>query len=44
MMPRIAWLAGSFVDASQRGIKVFLGRLCVTQLGTYQTWTKGVFF
>jgi hypothetical protein len=34
-------LAGSFVDASQRGIKVLLG-LCVT-LGTYQTWTGGVF-
>jgi hypothetical protein len=42
IVSRIAWLAGSFVDASQRGIKVLLG-FCVTQLGTYQTWTEGVF-
>jgi hypothetical protein len=34
-------LAGSFVDASQREIKVLLG-LCVTQLYAYQTWTEGV--
>jgi hypothetical protein len=35
-------LAGSFVDASQREIKVLLG-LCVTQLYAYQTRTEGVY-
>jgi hypothetical protein len=38
----VAYLAGSFVDASQREIKVLLD-LCVTQLCAYQTWTEGVF-
>jgi hypothetical protein len=35
------WLAGLFVYASQRGIKVLLGLCVYTVGGTYQIWTEG---